>query len=38
VQDGVDVVFVPGDHETMFHDSNADFVSERLRQAMRQAS
>jgi amino acid adenylation domain-containing protein len=37
VQDGVEVVFVPGDHETMFHDPYVGFFSERLRQALQQA-
>lgn len=30
----VEVVFVPGDHESMFHKPNVDFFSSRLRQAL----
>ena len=33
VQQPVEVVFVPGDHESMFHDPHVDFFSRRLRQA-----
>ena len=36
VQEPVEVVFVPGDHETMFHDPHADFFGTRLRQALQQ--
>jgi amino acid adenylation domain-containing protein len=37
VQEPVEVVFVPGDHETMFHDPHADFFGRRLRQALQQS-
>jgi thioesterase domain-containing protein len=37
VQEPVEVVFVPGDHETMFHHPHADFFSRRLRQALQQS-
>jgi thioesterase domain-containing protein/acyl carrier protein len=37
VDDGVEVVFVPGDHESMFHKPNVDFFSRRLCQALRLA-
>jgi hypothetical protein len=30
----VEVVFVEGDHESMFHDPNVDLLSLRLRQAL----
>jgi amino acid adenylation domain-containing protein len=35
--DGVEVVFVPGDHESMFHKPNVEFFSSRFRQALHQA-
>jgi amino acid adenylation domain-containing protein len=38
VDDGVEVVFVPGDHESMFHKPNVDFFSARFCQALRLAS
>ena len=31
---GVEVVFVDGDHESMFRDPNVDILSRRLRQAL----
>ena len=34
VDGGVEVVFVEGDHESMFHDPNVDLLSLRLRQAL----
>jgi thioesterase domain-containing protein len=34
VDGGVEVVFVGGDHESMFHDPNVDLLSLRLRQAL----
>ena len=34
VDQGVEVVFVPGDHETMFHDPHVDIFRQRLRQAL----
>jgi amino acid adenylation domain-containing protein len=34
VDGGVEVVFVEGDHETMFQDPNVDLLSRRLRQAL----
>jgi thioesterase domain-containing protein len=34
VDGGVEVVFVEGDHESMFHDPNVDLLSRRLRQAL----
>jgi thioesterase domain-containing protein len=34
VEGGVEVVFVPGDHETMFLEPNVQFFSQRLRQAL----
>ena len=34
VDGGVEVVFVDGDHESMFHDPNVDLLSLRLRQAL----
>jgi amino acid adenylation domain-containing protein len=37
VDDGVEVVFVPGDHESMFHKPNVEFFSSRFRQALQQA-
>ncbi len=37
VQEPVEVVFVPGDHETMFHHPHADFFSRRLRHALQQS-
>ena len=33
VDEGVDVVFVPGDHQSMFHDPNIDVLSKHLREA-----
>jgi amino acid adenylation domain-containing protein len=37
VDGGVEVAFVPGDHETMFEKPNADSLSRRFRQAMQLA-
>ena len=37
VQEPVEVVFVPGDHESMFHYPHADVFSRRLRQALQQS-
>ena len=34
VDGGVEVVFVEGDHESMFQDPNVDLLSRRLRQAL----
>jgi thioesterase domain-containing protein len=34
VDGGVEVVFVEGDHESMFQDPNAELLSQRLRQAL----
>ena len=34
VDGGVEVVFVPGDHESMFHQPNVDFLRRRFRQAL----
>jgi thioesterase domain-containing protein len=38
VEEGVDVVFVPGDHESMFHPPQANYLGERLRQALEMAN
>jgi amino acid adenylation domain-containing protein len=37
VQEPVEVVFVPGDHETMFHEPHAGFFGRRLREAFQQS-
>jgi amino acid adenylation domain-containing protein len=37
VDDGIEVVFVPGDHESMFHKPNVDSFSRRFCQALRLA-
>jgi thioesterase domain-containing protein len=37
VDDGVEVVFVPGDHESMFLDPNVGTFSKHLRQALQLA-
>jgi thioesterase domain-containing protein len=37
VNDGVEVVFVPGDPETMFHHPNVEVFGKRLRQALQLA-
>ena len=34
VDDGVEVVFVPGDHESMFHQPNLNCLRDRLHQAI----
>jgi thioesterase domain-containing protein len=34
VDGGVEVVFVEGDHESIFHDPNVDLLNLRLRQAL----
>jgi thioesterase domain-containing protein len=34
VDDGVEVVFVPGDHESMFHDPHVEFFGRRLCQVL----
>jgi thioesterase domain-containing protein len=34
VDGGVEVVFVPGDHESMFRKPNVQFLSQRFRQAL----
>ena len=34
VEGGVEVVFVPGDHESMFRKPNLQFLSQRFRQAL----
>jgi amino acid adenylation domain-containing protein len=34
VEDSVEVIFVPGDHESMFHDPHVAFLSGHLRQAL----
>jgi thioesterase domain-containing protein len=37
VDDGVEVVFVPGDHESMFQKPNVEFFSRRFRQVLQLA-
>jgi thioesterase domain-containing protein len=37
VDGGVEVIYVPGDHETMFLKPNVQFLSQRFRQAMQLA-
>jgi thioesterase domain-containing protein len=37
VDDGVEVVFVPGDHESMFHNPHVEFFSKRLCQMLQLA-
>jgi amino acid adenylation domain-containing protein len=37
MQEPVEVVFVPGDHESMFHPPHVDFFSTRLRQALQRS-
>ena len=37
VDGGVEVVFVDGDHESMFQEPHVDFLSQRLRQALQPA-
>jgi amino acid adenylation domain-containing protein len=37
VDDGVEVIFVPGDHESMFRKPNVEFFSTRFRQALQLA-
>ena len=37
VDEGVEVIFVPGDHESMFHKPNVEFFSRRFRQALQVA-
>ncbi len=37
VQEPVEVVFVPGDHESMFHPPHAEFFSRHLRQALQRS-
>jgi hypothetical protein len=34
VEGGVEVVFVPGDHESMFRKPNLQFLSQRFREAL----
>jgi hypothetical protein len=37
VDDGVEVVFVPGDHESIFHSPHVEFFSKRLCQMLQLA-
>jgi amino acid adenylation domain-containing protein len=37
VQEPVEVVFLPGDHESMFHHPHVDFFSQRLREALQRS-